>query len=97
MFCESPAALFPTSKSRFLPAVDVAYSASSPNIRRATLLSIGISLACLAGCARYNPRGDGFRESFSEAAHYERQVEPSAPSFGYSQKAREIERDFGVK
>lgn len=77
--------------------MDVAYSTLSSKLRRALLFSIGISLACLSGCARFNPRGDGFRESFSSAAHFERPVEPSAPSFGYSQKAREIERDFGVK
>ena len=77
--------------------MDAAYIANTSKFRLAALLSLGIGLACQAGCARFNPRGDGFRESFSEAAKYERQAEPSAPSFGYSQKAREIERDFGVK
>jgi hypothetical protein len=77
--------------------VDAAYSTKTSKVRLAALVSLGIGLACQDGCARYNPRGDGFRESFSEAAQYERQAEPSAPAFGYSQKAREIERDFGVK
>jgi hypothetical protein len=71
--------------------------AKTPNFRRAALFAIGVGLTCLTGCARFNPRGDGFQESFSDAAQYQRQNEPSAPSFGYSQKAREIERDFGVK
>jgi len=65
-------------------------------VRLARLLAVGVGLVCVVSCARFNPRGEGFRESFSDAAQYRRPEESSAPAFGYSQKAREIERDFGV-
>jgi hypothetical protein len=76
--------------------VDAFYSAKTLQVRLASILAIGIGLACVTSCARFNPRGEGFRETFSEAAQYQRQSEPSAPAFGYSEKARQIERDFGV-
>lgn len=62
----------------------------------ATLAGLAI-LATAGGCRDFDLRGDGFSESFNEAAGVERPSEKSAPAFGVSNKAREIERDFGVK
>jgi len=56
-----------------------------------------LSLGALGGCSNFNPRGDGFSESFEQSAGVKRPVEPSAKPYGYSTKAQEIERDFGVR
>jgi hypothetical protein len=92
-----PRSVFPASTSSIVSAVDAFFTAKTPQVRRTSLLSIGIGLACLVGCARFNPRGDGFQESFIDAAQYKRSTEPSALPSAYSEKARSIERDFGVK
>ena len=60
------------------------------------LLAAALSVGCL-GCKDFDLRGDGFAESFNGAAQLERPPERAAPAFGVSTKAREIERDFGVK
>ena len=62
-------------------------------IAAATILSLGTS----TGCSNFNPRGDGYSESFEQSAGVKRPVEPSAKPFGYSTKAQEIERDFGIR
>jgi hypothetical protein len=56
-----------------------------------------LSLGASAGCSNFNPRGDGYSESFEQSAGVKRPVEPSAKPFGYSTKAQEIERDFGIR
>lgn len=67
------------------------------NVGNSRLFWTATALACCLGCKDFNLRGDGFSESFNEAAGYERPTERTAPSFGVSTKAKEIERDFGVK
>lgn len=49
-----------------------------------------------AGCNQANLRGDGFGDSFTESAGMERPKEKSAIPSGFTTKAREIERDFGI-
>lgn len=56
-----------------------------------------LSLGLIGGCSNFNPRGDGFSESFEQSSGVKRPVEPSAKPYGYSTKAQEIERDFGVR
>lgn len=58
---------------------------------------VALVAASSAGCNQVNLRGDGFPESFSQQSGVKRPEEKSAQPFGVSQKAREIEGDFGVK
>ncbi len=59
---------------------------------------LGCALATLSGlgCNKANLRGDGFGDSFTESAGLERPKEKSAQPSGFTTKAREIERDFGI-
>jgi len=69
------------------------------HIRRRLLLPTAaiLSLCAPLGCSNFNPRGDGFSDSFEQSAGVQRPVEKSAKPWGYSTKAQEIERDFGVR
>lgn len=50
------------------------------------------------GCAKMNMRGDGFAadETFDSTSQY-RTSDNSVDLFGFSNKARQIERDCGVQ
>lgn len=63
-----------------------------------SIVMIGCALATLSGigCNKASLRGDGFGESFTESAGLERPKEKSAKPSGFTTKAREIERDFGI-
>ncbi|MCE9608076.1 MAG: hypothetical protein K8U03_24585 [Planctomycetia bacterium] len=52
----------------------------------------------MGGCSSFNKlRGDGFNDSFEQSAGYKRPDEKSSKPYGFSTKAQEIERDFGVR
>ena len=60
------------------------------------LLLVG-SLA-LAGCAQFNPRGEGYREDdMAGSLKQLRSTERSGNAFGFTNKARQIEEDFGYQ
>ncbi len=61
----------------------------------AAVLALTLSAA---GCANFNMRGDGFAqdETFDSTGQY-RTSEDSADLFGFSNKARQIERDCGAR
>ena len=67
---------------------------------------LGLSLAALAaaallavgGCANLNVRGDSFPDnSMSDLARRLRQVDGQAQSFAFSNKARQIDENLGVR
>lgn len=62
------------------------------------VVMIGCGVATLSGtgCNKANLRGDGFGDSFADSAGLERPKEKSAQPSGFTTKAREIERDFGI-
>ncbi|MBA4018642.1 MAG: hypothetical protein C0483_15865 [Pirellula sp.] len=60
------------------------------------MFGCALAISCGIGCNKANLRGDGFGESFTESAGLERPKEKSARPSGFTTKAREIERDFGI-
>ena len=59
-----------------------------------------VCLACLgfAGCAGFNTRGDGFaKDETFDSVSQARPVDETIDSFGFSNKARQIEHDFGAR
>jgi hypothetical protein len=62
-------------------------------------LGLGLVAACLGlpGCASWdNLRGEGFNDSSSQTMRQYRQTDPDTNFWGFSNKARDIEKDFGA-
>lgn len=52
----------------------------------------------LAGCAQFNPRGGSYREDDAATTFKQlRATERSGESFGFTNKAKQIEQDFGYQ
>lgn len=68
------------------------------NLRRASFWSTALVGLC-CGCAAVPQDKDAAArdESFTEAAQYQRKPEKAALPFAVSDKARQIEQDFGVR
>jgi hypothetical protein len=69
-------------------------------LRPAACLCVAAASILLAapGCARMNLRGEPFpEEPMSDMVQRLRQVDDQAQSFAFSNKARQIDRDLGVR
>jgi hypothetical protein len=72
-------------------------------LRRSLLLplvatpAVALGAAMFVGCNNVNVRGDGLPETFTDSAKIKRPDEKESKPFGFSQKARDIEADLGVK
>lgn len=68
----------------------------TPRIGRC--LGIGLVAVCLGltGCNSWNLRGDGFNDDSGRAIRPYRPTDNDIRFFGFSNKAREIEQDFGA-
>lgn len=60
-------------------------------------VAVVLAISATPGCQQWDPRGPGFDDSFRELGGYERPRDKSTQAFGFSTKAREIERDLGVE
>lgn len=58
--------------------------------------TLSLLMLCCCGCSPWNLRGDGFGNSFRDWGGYARPTDGSGTPYGFSTKAREIERDLGV-
>jgi hypothetical protein len=67
--------------------------------RIARYFGVGLVAACLGvpGCASWDTlRGEGFNDSSSRTLRQYRQPDKETQFWGFSNKAREIEQDFGA-
>jgi len=59
---------------------------------------VGAILLAASGCTNMNMRGEGFADDpMTDLARRLRQVDEQAESFAFSNKARQIDRDLGVR
>jgi hypothetical protein len=57
-----------------------------------------VLLLALPGCAAWNVRGEGFRDKDSAQTFQKlRPAEPGGEAFGFSNKAKQIERELGYQ
>jgi hypothetical protein len=65
---------------------------------RCFLAAASLVALSLSGCAGWDMRGDSFREDeLSSTCRQLRPKEPSGETWGFSNKAMQIERDFGYQ
>jgi hypothetical protein len=60
---------------------------------------IGLFAVCLGlpGCTTWNMRGDGFNDDSSRVLRQCRPADNDVRFWGFTNKAREIEQDFGAR
>jgi hypothetical protein len=60
--------------------------------------AVAVLVLGLSGCARFNLRGDSFKEDETSTTFRQmRPQETQSPPWGVSNKALQIEKDFGVQ
>lgn len=67
--------------------------------RSGRCFGIGLFAMCLglSGCASWNMRGDGFNDDSGRAIRQLRPTDNDVHFWGFTNKAREIEQDFGAR
>ena len=70
---------------------------AKPSIARRRRFSVVIlGLLALPGCAAWDPRGTGFGDELAQWGQNLRPKGDAASPYGFSTKARQIERSLGV-